>query len=451
MLFAFLLLAGVADWVPMRWTSADPKSLDLVKGTAINCLLLERAQWSPQFAKSAAEIGVATLGVVRPESSSVDGAIDAKLDGVVLEGDFDVALAQKIRGRLADSRLTVVELPVRSRMRLESNNPVIGTYQGVWPGIQVEVGGAAKAAPSGAPWIDTNMGFLRFVRAVSASTIWIGNVPPDKTVVKAERYLQVICDAAVVGARWVVALDADLTKRLFAGEPSALVDWKRMTQQLAFFESHKEWRNLQPAGQFALVQDVSSGGLMSGGILDMIAVKHTPVRAVPTRKLIGSAMEGSKMAVNVDPRSLSEEQREVLKRFTRGGGTLLTAPPGWQFPAPKPGQITLSTDDVKVLDEIWKEMNTMTGRRNLGARLFNVSSMLSNLLQTSNGKETVLQLVNYSDFPAESVTVHLLGKFQRAKLYSPDAPVKTIAVYENEDGTGIDIDKIGVSAALVLE
>jgi len=183
----------------------------------------------------------------------------------------------------------------------------------------------------------------------------------------------------------------------------------------------------------------------------MIAVKHTPVRAVPTRKLIGSAMEGSKMAVNVDPRSLSEEQREVLKRFTRGGGTLLTAPPGWQFPAPKPGQITLSTDDVKVLDEIWKEMNTMTGRRNLGARLFNVSSMLSNLLQTSNGKETVLQLVNYSDFPAESITVHLLGKFQRAKLYSPDAPVKTITVYENEDGTGIDIDKIGVSAALVLE
>ena len=95
--------------------------------------------------------------------------------------------------------------------------------------------------------------------------------------------------------------------------------------------------------------------------------------------------------------------------------------------------------------------NTMTGRRNLGARLFNVSSMLSNLLQSSDGKKTVLHLVNYSDFPAEAVTVHLLGKFQSAKLYSPDSPVKTIPVYNNEEGTGIDIDKIGVSATLVLE
>ncbi|MEO8130096.1 MAG: hypothetical protein ABJF23_07995 [Bryobacteraceae bacterium] len=111
----------------------------------------------------------------------------------------------------------------------------------------------------------------------------------------------------------------------------------------------------------------------------------------------------------------------------------------------------MSTDDVKVLDEIWKEMNTMIGRRNLGARLFNVSSMLSNLSKTSDGKQTILQLVNYSDFPAEAVTVHLLGNFRIAKLYSPDAPVKSIPVYENEEGTGIDIDRIGVSATLVLE
>jgi hypothetical protein len=446
-----MLIASAADWVPMRWASADPKSLDLVKGTPVNCLLLERSEWSPQFAKAAAEMGIATLGVVRPEADSVDAAIDAKLSGIVLEGDFEAPVAQRLRSRLADSRLAVVELPTRSQMRLDSGDAIIGTYQGIWPGIQVEVGGTTKAAPSGAPWIDTNMGFIRFVRAVSKSTIWIGNRPPDKTIVKAERYIQVICDAAVVGGRWVVSLDQDLTARLLAKDPPALQDWKRITQQLAYFESHREWKNLLPAGQLALVQDVSSGGLMSGGILDMIAVKHTPVRPVPSRKLNGTAMDGSKMAVNVDPGSLSDDQKDVLKRFTRGGGTLLTAPPGWKFPALKPDQITLGTEDVKVLDDIWKEMNTMTGRRNLGARLFNVSSMLSNLEKTPDGKKTVLQMVNYSDFPAEAVTVHMLGKFQSAKLYSPDAPVKTVPVYENDEGTGIDIEKIGVSATLVLE
>src|SRR4030088_907543 len=114
MLLALLLIANVADWVPMRWISADPKSLELLKGTPINCLLLQRAQWSPQFAKAASQIGVSTLGVVRPEADSPDAAIEAKLSGVVLEGDFDSAVTQRIRNRIADSRLALVELPTRS-------------------------------------------------------------------------------------------------------------------------------------------------------------------------------------------------------------------------------------------------------------------------------------------------------------------------------------------------
>src|SRR3979409_2262926 len=100
MLLALLLIASAADWVPMRWISADPKSLELVKGTPINCLLLERAQWSPQFAKAASEMGGATLGVVRPEADSPDAAIEAKLNGIVLEGDFDSAVMQRIRNRI---------------------------------------------------------------------------------------------------------------------------------------------------------------------------------------------------------------------------------------------------------------------------------------------------------------------------------------------------------------
>src|SRR3954468_12411714 len=318
MLLALMLIASAPDWVPMRWISADPKSLELVKGTPVNCLLLERGQWSPQFAKAAADIGVATLGVIRTESDSIDAALEAKLNGVVMEGDFDTAVAQRIRNRLADSRLTLVELPSRSQMRLDSHDPVIGTIQGVWPGIQVEANGSAKAAPSGAPWIDTNMGFLRFVRAATNATIWVGYLPPAKTVIKAERYLQAICDAEAVGGRWVVALDSDLTKRLLAKEPGALEDWRRITQQLGYFEAHRDWRSLVPAGQLALVQDVNSGGLISGGILDMIAVKHTPVRPVPGRKLQDEAMSGTKMAVNVDPAALTDVQKEVLKRFTKG-------------------------------------------------------------------------------------------------------------------------------------
>src|SRR5439155_489889 len=162
------------------------------------------------------------------------------------------------------------------RMRFDDpNRAVIGSYQGLWPGIQVEENGAAKSAPSGAPWIDTNTGFLRFVRSYTDKPVWIANQPPSKTVVTVTRYIQAIGDAA---------------------------------------------------------------------------------------------MKTAKMAVDVDPGSLTPPQKDVLRNFTRAGGTLLSAPPGWTFPMPKSGEITLGKDDFKKLDEIWKEVNGMMGRTNLGAR-----------------------------------------------------------------------------------
>src|SRR6185369_2797259 len=111
-----------------------------------------------------------------------------------------------------------------------------------------------------------------------------------------------------------------------------------------------------------------------------IAVKHTPVIPVPSHQLSAASMAGSKMAVNVVPSALTPAEKEALTQFARSGGKLLNGPPDWRFPAMTSDRITLGDADVKKLDEIWKELNEMTGRRNLGARLFNVSSMLSNLL-----------------------------------------------------------------------
>lgn len=455
MLFALLLLAvQPQDLVPMRWMSGDPKSLDLLKGTPINCILVERSNWTRPLLKAAADAKIEVFGIIRPAPDALETAQQASalsIPGIVLEGDFPPASADKLRKFLTDSRVFPVELPARPHMRLADAEAITGTWQGVWPGVQTDEGGSTKSAPSGAPWIDTNTGFLRFVRASTGAAIWIANTPPKKTVILPERYMQAIADAEISGARWVIALDDNLNARLLNREPNALRDWKRITDQLAYYESHREWRSLRPAGELALVQDADSGALLSGGVLDMIAVKHTPVRPVPTRKLSDTAMKDSKMAVDVDAGSLTPEQKQVLARFTRAGGRLLTGPPGWKFPAPEGNQITLGDKEIKLLDEIWKEMNSMTGRTNLGARLFNVSSMLSNLLVTPDGKQTILHLVNYSDYPVENVTVHVLGKFKTARLLAPAAEPKQLAVYDVEEGTGVDIDKVAVSATLVLE
>src|SRR4051812_43392830 len=85
-LVAFLWITA-AQWVPARWNSTDPASLDLLAGTPINCLVLRRAE--PAFIKAAAARGIATLAILQ-DAKEVPAAAALHLNGVVVEGGRDV-------------------------------------------------------------------------------------------------------------------------------------------------------------------------------------------------------------------------------------------------------------------------------------------------------------------------------------------------------------------------
>src|SRR5580658_7570505 len=129
MLFlAALTIAAMPDWVPARWFSKDPATLDLVYGTPVNCLLLERANWSKDFVQAAAERGVATLAIVR-SASDVQEAKGLGFTALATEDETDASSAG----------LPVIELAARSAMKLDSNAPILATRQGIWPGIRVDL------------------------------------------------------------------------------------------------------------------------------------------------------------------------------------------------------------------------------------------------------------------------------------------------------------------------
>ena len=438
-----------SDWVPIRWPWQDAKSLDLLASSPVNCLLLK--SYPADLVASAAEKGMVTLAVLSPGgdvAAAAQKALSAKVTGIVLEGDFPDGTAAAVRD--AARGATVIEVTSRSRMPLGSKTPILATYQGVWPGISLQDDGSKKAGPTGSTWIDTNTGFIRAVRAWGETTLWIANQPPPKTVVTATRYQQAVADAAMSGARWVIALDTDFAARLHGREADALSDWRRIASIVRYFEQHPEWRHMHESGQLAVVQDPGKGGLLSGGILDMIAVKNTPVRPVPRQQLSPAALEGATMAVNLDGESLTPEQREILRNFTRGGGTLLTGPPGWKDQSPG-DSITLDKAELERLNDIWRDVNSMVGRRNLGVRLFNVASMLSNFIASSDGKTAIVHLVNYADYPVEGITMHFLGDYKHATLMTPDGAEKKLEIYQAEDAGGVDIDKVGVCATIRLE
>jgi len=447
------LLATAPHWVPARWNSSDPKSLQLLAGTPVNCVLLENANWNAEFIKKAASRDIATLGVIHPAPDSVDlarRAAQLKMSGVVLEGDYEPETAEPVRSALSGTGLQFIELPIRRRIRLDSRDPILGTSQGLWPGIEIEHGGSVRTGPTSNPWIDTNTGFLRFLRAATDATLWIGVRPKPGNAFSIERYQVAIADSAMSGARWILALDDDLDRRLLAGDAQALSAWKRIMTCLSFFEN-SDWSTYRPYSRFAIVQDAESGGLLSASLLDLLSVQHTAVRPILTRRLSEESLHGARVVLNVDAETINEQQKQALQEFAASGGVVVNPPAGWHFPKTSEKQLVPDRRQSNQIQGIWEVTYNTTARKNFGARTFNTSSVLYNLLATPDATSLLIHLLNYADFAAETVTVQVLGEWKRARLYQPGEPPRELPIYSIKDGTGIDIEKIPVAATLRVD
>lgn len=441
MLVPLLFLVGFAGWVPARWPSGDPKTLELLKDAVVNCVLLEPAQWNSTFVKSAAARRIAVLGVVRA-SDDAERAKRLGMNGIVIEGDADLTVPKGI---------TAIHLTSRGKMRLDSDDPIIGTVQGLWPGVEIAHGGTVSAGPSSAPWINTNSGFLRFVTAATNATVWLAERPPPKTVLPVDRYAVAIADAAIAGARWIVALDDDLGARLLAGDAKAIDTWKKINSYLRYFEEKRGWRAYRPYGQFAVLEDTGTGGLLSSGLLDMLAVQHTAARALPVRRMNAQKLHEAKIILNVDADSLASQHRRDLDDFVAGGGKLVNPPPGWRFPETAPDQMTPTRKQMDRIQPIWEVTYNATVRKNFGARTFNTSSIIFDVRARGDGKSILVHLLNYTDFASEDIALQVLGTWHRARLYSPDRDIRELPVYPVKDGTGVDIDRINVVGTVVVE
>src|SRR5205085_5688161 len=87
-----------ADWVPVRWPWSDVRSLELLQGSPLNCLLLR--DLPAGLITAAKERQVATLAVIKPGGDApaqARTALAAKVDGIALDGDFPDATVSGIR------------------------------------------------------------------------------------------------------------------------------------------------------------------------------------------------------------------------------------------------------------------------------------------------------------------------------------------------------------------
>ncbi len=440
-----LLLPSVETCTPARWRDAAPESLDLLRDTPINCLLIEPSAGSADLFRAARDRDLLALAVIRGgDAAAAARALEAGAGGVAAEGPRSLALAGLTAGR----GKAFVEIVPRSELKIAPEAKVLATHEGLWAGVRIEKD-QTKAQPTGGPWIETNSGFLRFVRAAApaGAAVWIAHPAPAEPQ-PVSRYVQAVADAALCGAKWVLDFDPDFWKRARAGEPKGKRDWARVMAAVRFFQDHDaaQWKDVSA---LAVVLDEDSGGLVSGGILDMITAKHIPLRAVPPGLL--PALSGElRTLLTIEPNRLSAKQREAARAAARRGATLVNGPAGWKLEPPPPGKFTYSDEQVKQLDQIWREVNAIIGRRNYGVRVFGAPGMLSTLKESPDGRHLAVILVNYTDYPVENITLHFTGRMQRPRL-TDGRGERGLEAYEVEDGTGVDIDRVQDLALVVAE
>jgi hypothetical protein len=448
-----------ADWIPIRWDMRNAGSLALLKGTPVNCLLLPwnkaRAADSKPLLAEAHSAGISVLALFTApggDPEDVKAALASHVDGIVLEGDWPISQSTAIR-KLVAPATPFIQLSARSAIHFDSEAPVIGTYQGVWPGIHlIDDSGSAEASATGSSWIYTNSGFLRAARALTTKPVWLSVRPPPNTALTTTQYLQAIADCEMMGAHWVITLDASFVASLENHVASALKRWSEIGRMLQFFKTNQLWQSYKPLSKLALIQGPQDGALLTGGVADMIGASHTPVRILPPDRLRSGSLAGTTVAINVNPRELNATQQKVLNDYTRDGGLVFTAPAAWnKIVSGSAGQIILDNNDAKQLGSAWQDLEQIIRKHLLGIRLFNVPAILFNLLESDDGRQAVLELTSYEDTPAENITIHLAGHWRTVELLQPGKSPQRLETYAVQEGTGIDINQLATFGVVKAE
>ncbi|MFN7994106.1 MAG: hypothetical protein U0Q18_10915 [Bryobacteraceae bacterium] len=433
-------------------------SLDLLRDTPVNCLLVTWTGADPEaereqhrvlkdYTAEAHRRGISVMALIPSMGSvaqSAAAAVDAGLDGLVLDGEYkDAAQVGAATRRLTANRGR--ELPV---LMLPSGAAATA------PGVRVfSEGGAVQATPTSEPWIDSNFWLVRLIRARGAETAWLGHTLEKPT---SRDYVRAIADAAAAGGHWIVAPDDALITGLAAHSFEAGKTWREIAAALRFFEDQAAWRNFLPTGPLGIVQEETSTAAEN---LNLIARRRIPYRILRREALSGDGLADLR-AVLVTGCNLSPAETGTLRKFAESGG-LVIAGPGWGGVVPKTGdfderptgkgRVAVYREEEPESEALSKDVLHLIGKDNLGIRLFHAITVIPSVSTNRDGSQLLIAMVNYAGEPADAVMIRLTGNYRSARLYTLDNAPTALELEKSPRGVEAKIPVIPVFAAVVLE
>lgn len=481
-------------WVPMRWPCgpleiergkrregftareadalqewADPRSLELVAGSPVNCLVVTWAEGSVEDEGHQRALAP-LINAARRRGLSVVGWVASVAD---LRRAASTAQASGLETLATESSVSVPGLDVlRFRERgLGDRSPsdFLGVASTVWPGASASLpnGVDATSGPTGPPWLDSNAWYVRLARSlVDPKVLWLSFDPPDLgQPVAAASYLQAIADTEVHGARWLLSLDPHLRLGLLDRQASALETWAGISRSLAFFGKHRAWTSYLPAGQLGVVSDYAGADeFLSFELLNLLARQSSLYRILEKSRAPEAPFDGLDAVLYVDQAPPGGDLVRKLYRFAEEGGTLIT-PPGWEergvhdddawlprFRVFRYGRGRLAVAREELADPylLAGDAQLLMSHRRDRVRVFNAGTAQFHHATSGDGRSGVLHTLLYpTRYPRMPLTVWFLHPWAKARVFMVDteeaAPVGRTPV---EPGVEFHLPPVPVYCAL---
>lgn len=491
--------AGPETWIPVRWDGGpleaarrakdksppapevrdalarwyEPATLGLLEGSPFNCLLLtfssgadpaverEQRQLVKEYARLARERGLAVLGLVYPGSDAMataSAAIEARLDGLVLEGEFPggPGFAERLDQALRSKNSSTVVIPIGPAARTRKSPWPVRAVEGVPPGVKAADSSAASATAG--MWIESNMWLVRsFQPGGDRRPVWVSHGPRPGS---RGSYARSIGDAAAAGGRWIIGLEDELRLKLFRRGADALAEWRDIGTWVRFFEEHADWRSFAPFGNVAIILDASAADrTIPEEYLNLVARRQIPYRVIERSELSASSLKGLRAVLAFDLAPATERERKILSAFAAGGGLVMSGP-SWGG-APKDqtytvigveqGEVVVYKDQPPDPESVARDLNDLVPTPDLGVSVFKAPSVLSYVSTGDSGKRMLIQLVNYATASAEGLTIWMEGEFGSARLYAAGSMPQDLPVKKSGSRTEITVPVLGPYGAVLVE
>jgi hypothetical protein len=452
---------------------AQPAALHLLKGTPVNCLVLEWAGGTPQdSAQQQALKPLLQAGRGRAISFVArigpGGALAAAVTSARAAGFSAVMLAEPPAQPLD---LPVILQAPRDKIAWKAATPIFSATDNEWPGPKLETmhGDTAVAGPTGVPWVNSNAWFSLLADELApAKTRWLSFDSPDISGAQPANYALAVADSQAYGSRWIVSLDDHLRSTLLKGNPQATTVWAGICETVSFFDLHREWKGFQSQGVLAVVSDfVNDNAFMGREVLNLLNRRQVQFRVVERSEALFAPIPDLRAILWVDKDKPRPDQLGKLLAFVRQGGLVITSAywgPSGIMPTDRDpsldynvynigqGQIAVSKEEFQDPYQVAVDAHLLVSRRNDLVRLYNPGTMNCHLSVDPAHKRRLVQILNYSSGTASFITLWMNHRARSARLWRPEAAQSSsIAGVAASAGTEFGLPPISVNCALEVE